>query len=305
MVTTTLALFAGSAGRAECFSGIALQRQAFRSFFLLALVLALAAGCASRQEKLDSLADKQGWIKVTYPTREFVLTGMMPGGRNSGEVLTVYVEGDGRAWITPTQISSDPTPSDPVALELALRHPFRPVLYLARPCQYGAGGQARGCHPAYWTSHRYAPEVINSMSAAIDAAKQSTGARKVIVVGYSGGGAVAALLGAARTDVAGLITLSGNLDHRRWTESEGLTPLFGSLNPADKIDVLQRVEQIHFVGADDDVVPPASVLSYRDRFPPGRKPDVRVIRNFDHSCCWVDSWPGLMKGRWPEAAVGR
>jgi hypothetical protein len=50
-------------------------------------------------------------------------------------MLTVYIEGDGFAWLSRSQASYDPSPLNPVGLELALRHPLGESAYLARTCQ--------------------------------------------------------------------------------------------------------------------------------------------------------------------------
>ena len=63
----------------------------------------------------------------------------------------------------------------------------------------------------------------------VDALKRDAGAAKVILVGYSGGGAIAVLLAARRLDVAGVITVSADLDLAYWTQRDGLAPLSGSL----------------------------------------------------------------------------
>jgi hypothetical protein len=44
---------------------------------------------------------------------------------------------------------------------------------------------------------------------------------------------VASLVAARRHDVVRLVTVAGNLDHLAWTTLHGVSPLTGSLNPAD------------------------------------------------------------------------
>jgi len=55
---------------------------------------------------------------------------------------------------------------------------------------------------------RFAPEVINSFSRAIDTLKEKSGAKYVELVGYSGGGAIAVLVAAGRSDVVGVRTVA-------------------------------------------------------------------------------------------------
>ncbi len=89
------------------------------------------------------------------------------------------------------QRGSDPTPRNPVALKLAAADGASAVLYVARPCQFAGVDRDPDCTEKYWTSHRFAPEVIDSTSAVIDRAKKVAGVTAVELIGFSGGGAVA------------------------------------------------------------------------------------------------------------------
>lgn len=220
----------------------------------------------------------------------------MPQAYRPSERLTVYIEGDGLAWITSSQVSLDPTPMRPIALELALRHPRGTAAYLARPCQYVEGTAAGNCSSTWWTDRRFAPEVIEASNAAVDQLKFRFGAREVELVGYSGGGAVAALVAARRHDVSRLVTVAGNLDTVRWTSSHQVSPLAYSLNPADAWPALARIPQVHLVGQRDTNVTQKVVESYVARFPPGERPTLRVLEGFGHSCCWAENWAELYDG---------
>jgi dienelactone hydrolase len=263
-----------------------------------ATLLGLICACSSlspaeRRLHAQALARAQGWQSLRLPTRDFVLAAYAPAQVSASSVLTIYIEGDGLAWLSPSQASDDPSPRSPVALQLALQHARGPAAYLARPCQYVEGPDRRGCNTAYWTERRFAQPVIDASNEAIDALKQRFGAEQLVLVGYSGGAAVAALVAARRTDVARLVTVAGNLDHQAWTRLHGLSPLTGSLNPADAWAALQHIPQLHFIGARDTNITAEAVSSYLARFPPGRRPSMVVVPDFDHSCCWVEQWPAL------------
>lgn len=268
---------------------------------LLIGLLALAA-CANitpqeRRQHADMLAAAHGWQQLRLPTEQFVLAAYAPKPILQAGVLTVYIEGDGLAWLSGSQPSDDPTPRNPIGLELALRHPQGAAVYLARPCQYVGPEEARNCRQAYWTNRRFAPEVVAASNQAIDALKQSFGADKLVLVGYSGGGAVSALVAARRKDVVQLITVAGNLDHRTWTEQHRIPPLEGSLNPADEWRALASLPQLHFVGERDMVVNRAVADAYASRFPLDQRPEVVSIPDFDHSCCWAEKWSALLPER--------
>lgn len=253
-----------------------------------------------RRDATDALAHSRGWPSVTLPAGPFDIAAYVPPTpAAASDVLTVYIEGDGLAWITPSQPSSDPTPVRPIGLQLALAQPDGVAAYLARPCQYtmntAVNGHARGCDPRYWTRQRFAPEVIEAEGLALDALKARFQARRLELVGFSGGGAVAALLAARRDDVTRLITVAGNLDHVAWARHHGVDPLIGSLNPADERARLERVPQWHVAGSQDRVIPPSLVQGFAAGFPLGRQPHVMVISGHDHLCCWADSWPDLWR----------
>ncbi len=264
---------------------------------LFALVSCVNVNPQERRQHADMLAIAHDWQQLRLPTEQFVLAAYASKPILQADVLAVYIEGDGLAWLSDSQASDDPTPLHPVSLELAIHHPLGAAVYLARPCQYVEPGEARNCRQTYWTNRRFAPEVIEASDQAISALKQRFGASKLVLVGYSGGGAVAALVAARRKDVVQLITVAGNLDHRAWTEHHRVSPLEGSLNPADGWRALQDVPQLHFVGERDAVISRAMVDAYASRFPLDRRPEVVMVPGFDHLCCWVEKWGDLLLER--------
>lgn len=266
--------------------------------FLGAFILALT-GCShlapqERRQNADDLAAVQHWQKLPLPTSEFVLTAYVPPAAITTDTLAIYIEGDGLAWITSSQPSTDPTPRDPIGLKLAMRHAPGTAVYLGRPCQYVEGADARGCEVGYWTNRRMAPEVIVATNQAIDALKLRFGAQELILIGYSGGGGVAALVAARRKDIKELVTVAGNLDHVTWTTMHHVRPLDGSLNPADAWRALQHIPQIHFVGERDTNISVVVANAYASRFPQNERPGIQIVPGADHSCCWVDRWPALL-----------
>lgn len=267
-----------------------------RAVILVALFA--LAGCTDltpqiRWEHADQLAGQHGWQKLHIPADAFVLTAYVPAITKPVETLTVYIEGDGLAWLDRTQPSADPTPLNPVGLELALRHPQGAAAYLARPCQYVESSDRLNCRKDFWTSARFAPEVIAASDQAVGELMHRVGATRLILVGYSGGGAVAALVAARRNDVVRLVTVAGNLDHRVWTEMHHVAPLTGSLNAADAWPTLALIPQRHYVGGRDENVSRAVVEAYVRHFPLDQQPEIEVVPDFDHVCCWVEQWGSI------------
>jgi len=257
----------------------------------------MLAACASvpdlatRRLTADRLVQPLGWESRRITAGRIELQAWHPADFG-GATLTVYIEGDGFAWRTPTRPSLDPTPIDPVALRLAIAHPSAQVAYLGRACQYVG---TRDCTGNEWTDGRFSPALIAASDTALSRLKAEAGATRLILVGYSGGGAVASLLAARRSDVTRLITVAGNLDHRAWTGYHRIDALTGSLNPADATAQLADIPQIHYVGGRDAIIPPALVEGFARRFAAGHRPTVTVEPTFDHHCCWADAWPRLAR----------
>lgn len=261
---------------------------------LIVGVAVALAGCAGirdvRLREATAIAGAAGLAPYVLEADGFRILAFAADGPRGG-TLTVYLEGDGRAWVNPWQPSTDPTPSDPTGLRLAVADPARPLLYLARPCQF-VGTQ--GCDASLWTGARLSPRVIAAYQSLLDAALRRTGSGRLGLVGYSGGGALATVIAEHRRDVAWLVTVAADLDLAEWARLEQLAPLAGSLDPAEHVDSIARLPQIHFAGADDAVVPPAVAQSFLRRMPAANAARLVVMPGFDHDCCWVDAWPRLV-----------
>jgi len=269
------------------------------NLLLLLFITALLSACASfpapaeRRVQADALAASHQWEGVVLKAGVFQLQAYVPPVQTKASLLTVYLEGDGFAWISSTLPSADPTPIDPLALRLALAQPEGNIAYLGRPCQYLGAGQPH-CSQRYWTGARFSEEVVASLDKAIDQLKARVGAERLILIGYSGGGALSLLLAARRSDVVGIVTVAGNLDPAAWTAHHGVTPLQGSLNPADFRPALAQLPQLHLVGSADRVVPPSLTEAFVAAYPSGHRATVKVMAGYDHACCWVQHWDRLL-----------
>ncbi len=256
----------------------------------------LLAACASipapeaRRQQAAALAQGQNWQALELQAGIFRLQAYAT--ETQSQELTIYLEGDGFAWLNSRHPSADPTPLDPLALRLALTQPGGNAAYLGRPCQYLGVAQAP-CAKRYWTNARFAEEVVHSLDQAIDQLQARAGAKHLVLVGYSGGGALALLLAARRDDVARVVTVAGNLDHAAWTRQHRVSPLVGSLNPAALRLRLIDVEQIHLVGEQDQVVAPQLVEDFVAGYPANHHARIRVLPGYDHRCCWARDWAQL------------
>lgn len=267
---------------------------------LLGLMVAMSvSGCVTtpspidRSALADRLARSAGMTKAMVGTNGFVLATYQRIDA-PGQPLSIYIEGDGFAWKSRRQLSDDPTPIDPIALRLAVQDPAANVAYLARPCQYLHVQERRRCTQDHWSKQRFSEDVIGAFDQAISQFVNRTRASGVNLIGYSGGGAVAALVAARRYDVVSLRTVAGNLDHGAFTTHHGVTPLTGSLNPAAYGRALARVPQRHFIGTADKTIPPTIFTAFTHHLPSQRCVHLTSVPDASHAQGWVEEWRHLL-----------
>lgn len=257
------------------------------------LFVGLLSGCAGpdgfggSRQAVEAWSQPQGFVPVALGTHELPLLGLVRSG--TAAMFHVYIEGDGAAWLTAYHPPRDPTPEKPIALALAGQDPAPAVAYLGRPCQYLDAARLAACPMKYWTSHRFAPEVLASYQRALDALKARHAARRLRLIGYSGGGVLALLLAAARDDVEQAITVAAPVSVAEWTAWHQVSPLAGSLDPATHAG--QFPPTVHFVGGRDRVVPVEIVAPFAAR----HGGHLRRVPEFDHECCWSRDWRRLLE----------
>ncbi len=253
------------------------------------------------QGSLQAVENSQqaGFTEENIKTETFTLYALLSNNihshsnilDNKNKVLHVYIEGDGLAWETRTKISSDPTPSIATALHIAENDPMKSkvaILYLARPCQYNKEENIPLCNNKYWTSHRLAPEIVEAMSEAITQIKEKVGAQKIVLIGYSGGGALASLIANKRDDVSFLGTIAANLDIDYWTTFHNVSPMHGSLNPIDFTTKIKNLPQRHISSFADTVIPPEISQAFCNKI---NSPQACVtVDNIPHWGDWEKVW---------------
>ena len=199
-----------------------------------ALVVALATlgsmGCATPSERFDRRAGELGLVGETLPGSPFDHGVYRSPSRDGGRLLHVYLEGDGSPRMASRYSPPDPTPHRPVALELMALDPG-PSILLGRPCQHG---RHPNCDPVLWTTGRYGENVVQSLVAALRYEITAEGAPGIVLIGHSGGGALAMLIAERLPETRAVITIAGNLDTRRWWTHNGYAPLTESLDPAQQ-----------------------------------------------------------------------
>lgn len=250
-------------------------------------------GCAAFQspgERAHQLAESAGLRPIPLP--DIPLRSYARTSSGNHHRLTIFIESDGAPWPSRNEPPSDPTPVKPVVMRMAIAEPASAVAYLGRPCQYLEADALSRCNPENWINGRYGEKPIAVMAEAIDRLKISTGASEINLVGYSGGGVMAALIAARRGDVRCLVTVASPLDTVAWTQAMSFSPLDRSLNPVDAAHVLANIRQVHFRGGKDRLVPPSTTKGFFDRTPHAIVIDKA---DFDHNCCWDDQWRELRR----------
>jgi len=202
--------------------------------------------------------------------------------KSVASTLHIYIEGDGEPWLGPGKIALDPSPAESIAWQMMLNDPL-PAVFVGRPCYFHT--QDPNCNPGLWTNARYSREVVDSMAAVIDRIRAQYHADKLVLIGFSGGGALAVLLATRLPQIDTVITFGADLDTDAWTSFHGYSALNASLNPADFV-LPERVKQLHFVGEKDDNVP----ANLNRRFYRVNKITPIVVKNFTHTCCWLNFW---------------
>jgi alpha/beta hydrolase fold len=259
--------------------------------FLLFGTIATLLGCTAPEVRFLQEAEGYGFeqniVQGTAFKHVVYLNKLLA---SNVDAVHIYLDGDGSAWIAQRWASANPTPRNTLILRL-MKQDNATSLYLGRPCYHGFS-QTFPCNAKLWTSHRYSPTVINSMVAAINNLINEYKSRPIILIGYSGGGTLALLLAEHFPNIAGIITIAANLDINAWTDYHGYSTLFGSLNPAQKKPLQNRIFQLHLAGGRDSNIPVSQIKSFVTR---QSSAQLLIFDDYDHHCCWEEIWPSILE----------
>jgi len=266
------------------------ERQLPKSSILVSLLLLLLlSGCASKAHLVvEQQASRFGFQSRLVTGQPFQHKVYSRFGDSARSTLHVYIEGDGVPWRRRTVISSDPTSRFNMMLRL-MNMDQAPTLYVGRPCYIGLA-QSAPCNADHWTFSRYSEQVVDSMAKVIRS--ESAGFERLVLMGHSGGGALAMLLAERLPDVVAVVTVAGNLNVAGWVEHHEYTPLYGSLDPIDREPLPLEVAQLHLLGEKDRKIPPALVTKWIDS---QLSATAWRFENYSHSCCWDLVWPRVLR----------
>ena len=267
----------------------------FTRILILGTTWAVLAGCSSVPARFDAIAERGGLERLTIVGTLFDHIVYASAQTSDAGPVWVYIEGDGTPWIDEALPSADPTPRVPIALPAMIARQ-EPALLVGRPCYHGLA-TARPCAPIWWTHRRFAPEVVDSMVAALQHALEKRGwqDRTVNLIGFSGGGTLAVLMAApllGKQRMCAVVTMASPLDVDEWARSRGYSPMEGSLDPALEPPLDRRIRQLHLRGANDRIVSSDNGAEFRRRNPDAR---FATIQNLAHGTEWIEAWVELAR----------
>lgn len=160
-------------------------------------------------------------------------------------------------------------------------------VYVGRPCYYQVADTR--CQGSWWTYNRYHPDVVNSLLKVVEQLAENH--PELWLIGYSGGGTLAVLLGNRLNRPVKVVTVNANLDHQAWTEYHQYSPLTGSLNPIHDSAYNPYMQELHWYGTEDQNILPAWTLAYCQK----RHAQCLPVPA-SHSEGWPELWPAILRG---------
>ncbi|RYZ86387.1 MAG: alpha/beta fold hydrolase [Moraxellaceae bacterium] len=236
--------------------------------YVIFVILVALASCTPATQMQRICADCNQLIIATAlsPIRVWLRAGADKNSsftlNNLAQPIHVYIENDGAAYDTPTQIAANPSLRAGFLVLRLMQQDSTPSLYISRPCYGFAFNQMpAACEPRYWSTARYSADVVQILSQALDETKRQLNINDapIVLIGHSGGASLALLIAQGRTDVRAVVTLAGNLDTDAWVKLHGYAALDQSLNPQAQPLLPPDVKRWHFTGADDENIPPSLI----------------------------------------------
>jgi hypothetical protein len=230
----------------------------------------LTVGCSSLPKKMERLSYKP--LKTTHFIIATWATELTPK-----HTLRIYIEGDSKA-----NFFGKPEPKNKVVRHLAQRDKAQNVVYIAQPCQYI---QNNNCVLKVWKNGRYAVEMVQAVQSVVEHYAEKYRIEDIELIGYDGGGTIAALIAARIRLPVKLITISGILDPKAYTALHKDELLYDPLNPMNENYILAGVPQVHYVAGNDDVFPKEFTETFVAHMPNPVSVQVRLLQSATH-----DNW---------------
>ena len=252
--------------------------------FLLILLTSCSQSSTNKRKALINDLNLNKFNKNTYSVNFFNIFSLEKITNNKR--LVIYIEGDGFSWVDRFTISSDPTPTDPVAFKLALMDKNENVIYLARPCQYEWSDT---CNKEIWTISQYSSVVLKSYNEIISHLSKTY--KEIHLVGYSGGAGIAMYLGSTNnSSIKSIRTIAGNINHNELSKILEISRLRKSINFYTIEKKITEIPQIHYYGLEDKTVPNLLQTSYKKRNSNNNCVKIKAVGNASHGKGWLNYW---------------
>lgn len=247
------------------------------------MFFAMLTACASSYNSAPILPQNAAWQRSEITVDGAPIVILKQQGV-VGQGVHLYIEGDGSAFTPRGQPSHNPTPRNPVALQLMQADTTSATLYyIGRPCQWVTLPHPR-CTPARWTTQRFTPALRDAY---IKVAQDLAGDTPTEVIGYSGGAWFAAQIAPHLANPIGIRAVAGNLNpnlinqHHRVPRME----VAAEASPSN-------IPILYYAGGADKVIPPKLVPDMLKPYPCAK---VLEIPNTTHTTGWVDNWPTMLQ----------
>ncbi|MCT4656646.1 MAG: hypothetical protein N4A65_12615 [Cohaesibacter sp.] len=264
-----------------------------RFLFLMFLLCGIVSGCriANLDEVPSEALGSSLWSEREFLAHDdafkfkyWVRTTKV--SEASSSTLVVVIEGDGASWSRAGNPPRNPTPRSPEGKRIAAQIPSgKDVLYLARPCQFLSFDEMGKCPSKYWTTERFSRSVLVAMNKVISITKSEFDKSDIALIGYSGGGVLAAELAILRDDASHLTTVASPLDLEMWTQFHDISPVY-SATPSQaflqKLSKLPIAKQFWF-GEKDRIVPLKSQKRFMEAMPSHH---ITIIPKAGHNANW-------------------
>ena len=235
---------------------------------LVAVFLLSSCAIAPKSDKFDEKLMETEYFSIAVWEKNSI---------QKGQPLRIYFEGDG-----------NPNPYHKVAFDLAEADTTSNVIYVARPCQWSDDKICKN-KPEIYKASRFHPEIMREMQQLTEYLIRKHAAPAVELIGYDGG-AVIALNMATKFPTIRVITVAGITDVNAYNEYHDLPKIEEDDmdNPADSLNLLAKIPQVHYVGKEDQETPRRLAERFVARMQRPTSAIVKVVPDIGHT-----DWRGV------------